>query len=88
MIFGIDVRRRICTQNNKWMEYVDLKARLDNLRSDDEETNSKILHKLEMAYNIMEEVESIKRQDVHDAINQFEKDFVKEVKENKFLYGD
>ena len=41
-----------------------------------------------MAYNIMEEVESIKRQDVHDAINQFEKDFVKEVKENKFLYGD
>lgn len=88
MIFGIDIRRRICKPNSKWMDYIDLKTRLNLLRSDDDETNPEILHKLDMAYNIMEEIEALKKSELRDVINQFEKDFVKEVKENKFLYGD
>jgi len=88
LIFGVDVRRRICRQHETWMQYIDIKSHLDNLRSDSDETNPEILNKLEMAYNIMKEIDSIKRQDMTDEIKRFEEDFVKEVKENKFLYGD
>lgn len=87
MLFGIDVRRRIVRPNDKWMEYVDLKSHVNILKNDDDETNSEILEKLEEISKIMDEVESIKRQEVHDAVKLFEQDFVKDVKENPFLYG-
>ena len=88
MIFCIDVRRRICNPYNKWMEYVNMKTHFKTLSEDDDETNSEIKEKLKDVLKILEEVEAIKRQETRDVIHDFESDFVKEVKNNKFLYGD
>lgn len=88
MIFGIDVRRRICNTDRKWMDYVDIKSHLKSLVEDVDENNEEIKEKLKEALKIFEDIEALKRQDLHDEIHRFEQEFVKEVKTNQFLYGD
>lgn len=86
MIFGIDVRRRICKLDRKWMDYVDIKSHIKCLVDDEEESNEEIKEKLKEALEIFKEIEMLKRQDFNDEVKQFEQEFAKEILANPEWY--
>ena len=84
MIFGIDVRKRICKQNEEYMEYIELKTRVGFLR--DEEKNPDAKSALSDICDALDILAGVKKESLREEINQFEKDFVKDIFENEGFY--
>lgn len=85
MLFGLDVRRRICSMNEQLMSYVDCKSSLDILNNN--ESNEEIKEKIKTMISLMDDVIEIKKNDLHTEIKSFEEDFIKDIKEHRAFYG-
>lgn len=84
MIFGIDVRHKICNNNETWMNYVDLNATACLLRSDEEDPE--IREKLNDIVRLTSEIVELKKKTLHEIIKNFEKEFVIDVINNVDSY--
>ena len=85
ILFSLDVRRRICSKDRAWMDYVTLKTDISLMK--DNEQNEEIRTKLERVQNILEDVVELKKEEMKEEIDKFEKEFTKEVLENDEFYS-
>lgn len=85
MIFGIDIKRQIRLVNKQYIDYINIKSFLDILTKD--ETNEEIKAKLEIMIALINNVLKIKKNDLHEVIENNEEEFIEDIKEHKSFYG-
>ena len=84
MIFGIDVRRRICKKYMDWMEIVNLKAEMKQKK--EAQSDEKTEEKFDKIIELLDEILEDKVFEMKLEIDQFELDFAKDVFENRDFY--
>lgn len=86
MLFSVDVRNRICRKHQNWMDCVTIKADIDILK--EEEDNPELKSKLEEISKEIDQVIEFKKEVCRAEVADFEKEFIKDVIENKKWYED
>jgi gas vesicle protein len=84
IIFGIDIRRRVCKKYEEWLSMVELGCQFKNILED--ETSEETRKLLEDIKSKIDQVIDIKKEEMNTSIHDFEREFVKEVIENKGFY--
>ena len=86
MMFGIDVRRRICRGSVEWMNFVNMKTEIELKKKD--ELDPETIENLEEIDKILDCIIETKKEEMKKEIESFEKDFAKDIFENEGFYKD